>query len=134
MSRKLIQKTETLLIVSEYGAKTVIDESSEFGVEFTEDDIFPMLDLNTVRILRMDMSQLVAEDITEDVARAWIVDLEAFGYDIIDFDEAKIPAFVKASRALDAWQDDIEAEAPVSNVYSTLDARTQGLRVVGASL
>ena len=123
----LIESNEALITIDSIrGGKPFAGESPFIGKTMTESDVLDEGLEHATRILRMDISTLKVEDITEEVAKAWLIRTDA---ELGDTENG--PLYVATSAAFQAFHA-VPETAFKPNVYSTLDKRTQGL--AGAAL
>lgn len=118
-----IETNETLLIMSEIKDKPYIMETDFFGREWSEARILSELQgSDAVRVFKLNLHTLDTSDVTEECADLWLKDKDAKAEEI---DQDNLPVFVRDSVAWATWE--LTTPAPRSRLYSTLDARTQGL-------
>ena len=122
---QFINRNETLQIWTRHKDGTRIDESDDHGTIYrTVDDVLNRCDEDTTRIVRYDLDTLTGEDVTEEIAAAYI-DL----HQPCSWEEDTLPIFVKESGA---WENECSDEQPAIDLvkeYGTLHTH-QG-RVVG---
>lgn len=129
-----IQADETLLVLdATRTGNQYVGESTMFGREYQIDHILDEPDDSCFRVIRWNISTLTSEDVTEEVATAWLQRFEAETqsqcFDVEASDERTFPAYVKASVAWSKIRDSIRPKPVYSSLqHSTMDARTQGLR------
>lgn len=135
MSHKIIiASNQTLLTVWRYGNQLLVAADSPiFGKEMTAKEVLDEVGDSDkiVRLIRLNTETLVGEDITEQMARTWLMstDSEEFG-----IRECIMPKFVEDSRAWAVWQDDIAAETPINREVFGHNSADRLERAYGARL
>lgn len=115
MARKfLIEADETYLSrdMSLRLKKSFFNGSGFFGTTYQASDLTEEFGDDVTAIFRINTETMAKpEDITEDIAQAWILDRDSreFGLD----DEDKFPAYVRNSRAWKVWNHDALMMRPV---------------------
>jgi hypothetical protein len=102
MPRNLvIDSNHTLIARDNLRGKEYLRDSTFFGRELTMEDVIDEVGDDASVIYRLDVSSMSAEDITEQVALAWIQekDDQEFGLD----DERTFPLYVRDSDAWKRW-------------------------------
>lgn len=122
--KNMIEADEALIVIDAYEGKRIFRETTFFGEFGGFDFVRDFLSDRTVEIRRINtMTWEKAEDITEECARAWLIDDDADDENYVvypdddgDFDhcEKHMPSYVKNSKAWAQWKDDIRAETPVN--------------------
>jgi len=129
MNRKIITEDETLLMfdTTRFGNQYV-GESTSFGKSYTVDMLLDEPGDSCFRILILNTKTLKSTDATEWFAQEWLKRADGQPDGIELDDEDRFPTYVRNSKAWALWRDDLQAETHVKvGIYSTLDARTQGI-------
>lgn len=118
----LIEADEALVTIDRInGGKPFISESPYIGKERDMGDVLDEVEYAT-RVLRMNVATLAVEDITEQVAQAWLFQTDAeFG------DTDKAPLFVLTSEAYRVWNATPEPRIDQHRQYSTMNHAQQGI-------
>ncbi len=98
-----ISQDECLQVWVKLDGRTFIAESDFHGKTFdTIHDVLKTLDDSATRIVRFDLDRLSGEDITEELARAY---LDAIPYYDMpsSYDVHTLPYFVQESEAWEEW-------------------------------
>jgi len=132
-----IQANETLLILdATRTGSQYVGESTTFGREYQIDHILDEPDDSCFRIIRWNVETLQSDDVTEQMAGAWLArysdEQDSQGFELEASDERAFPQYVKASEAWATVRDSLQPRRPqvynATRPHSTLDAVTQGLR------
>jgi hypothetical protein len=114
--KNIIEANETIVtpVQSARTGQRYILERPIFGEALSVARILDELaDDEITAVLRLNTDTWTSEDITEEVARKFLYDMdEREGVELDD--ENRFPAYVRNSRAWALWKDDIQASAPVS--------------------
>lgn len=121
--RAFINSTETLLVIDIHNGRQYASETKLFGDTMAKaSEAYQGVD--AVRFLRFDLETLTGEDVTEDVAEAWVSTNDP------DPDDCgTLPDFVRFSAAWERYVKDWNAERGLRRrrPYSTLNAVQLGL-------
>lgn len=122
-ARPFINSRETLLVIDVHNGRQYASETKLFGDEMAKpSDAYQGVD--AIRFIRFDLEELTGEDVTEDVANAWIQERSPDLDDPTD----KVPDFVRFSEAWASYKADWHAErGNRSCPYSTLNMAQLGL-------
>lgn len=89
---------EVLQIIVRHNGETYIEESEFLARTYTADsDVLPFLNDEVQRVIRFDLQSLTGEDITEELAQAYLDGQQPYSWD-----ESTLPDYVKKSQA---WED-----------------------------
>lgn len=123
MRTQFLNSCEVLLVINISNGREYASETAMFGDTMAKaSEAYQGVD--AIRFIRMDMETLKGEDVTEDVANAWISENEP------DPDDCgTLPDFVRFSPAWERYAEDWQAENGTRrrSPYSTLNMTQLGL-------
>lgn len=122
MRTQFLNSCEVLLVIDRFNGREYASETKLFGDTMAKaSEAYQGVD--ATRFIRMDMETLIGEDVTEDVANAWISE-----YSPDPDDCAILPDFVRFSEAWATYKDDWQAErGNRRRPYSTINVTQLGL-------
>ena len=131
-----IEANETLLMLDATGnGLEYVGESTTFGREYDLDHVLDEPGDSCFRVIRWNVQTLQSEDVSEQVAEAWLnrfrEEQENAGFDLEPSDECLFPAYVKRSEVWANVRDNIQPRRQVYNAtrpYSTMNHRAQGMQ------
>lgn len=127
--KNIIEANETIVtpVQSARTGQRYVLERPIFGEAFSVSRLLEELaDDEITAVLRLNTETWVSEDITEQVAREFIYELDDAGKLKLDGDTTaddlsdRFPAYVRNSRSWALWKDDLIAEQPVGRDYDAV--------------
>ena len=130
--KHFVQADETLLMLDATGnGMEYVGESTTFGREYALDHILDEPGDSCFRVIRWNVQTLQSEDVSEEVAEAWLnrfrEEQENAGFELEPADERLFPAYVKRSDAWSEVRDNYQRRRKAPQPYSTLNHATAGL-------